>query len=243
MLKVSRTLFIIAGAASVAGCQSILGTLGLADRPEAQEQPFGPRDIAEGRAALAANLPGTAIPAFQRAALNPETAAAAYNGLGVAYAKLQRGDLAERYFTQAAALAPENEAYANNLVMFYASGLAVSTRALAAREKQAGQALAAAIPEPVEETSEVRTLANATITIERPRARLSQSASREIVIAAETPAEPQIRDTQVASAAGLAEADAPGYPIRIDISGNTPRAAPRAEYPVRVALPKVSDAN
>jgi hypothetical protein len=121
--------------------------------------------------------------------------------------------------------------------MFYASGLAVSTRALAAREKQAGQALAAAIPAaPVEEASEVRTLANATITIERPRARLTQTASREIVVAAAVPAEAP-RDPQVASAA------APEYPVRIDIGGKAPRAAPRSDYPVRVALPRVSDAD
>jgi hypothetical protein len=250
MQKISRTLVLIVGAVSVSGCQSILGTLGLADRPDSQQHYFGARDLEEGRAALAANLPGSAIPAFQRATLNPETAAAAYNGLGVAYARLQRGDLAERFFTQATVLDRENEAYANNLMMFYHSELAGSTRALAAREQEARQALAAAIVDPVENTSEVRTVANATITIERPKARLSQSTRREILVTTESRAEQPARNSQVASAAGLPHvgdarsgAVAPEYPIRIDISGKVPRSAPRAEYPIRITLPRVADAN
>jgi hypothetical protein len=252
MRKISGALILVAGAVSVAGCQSILGPLGLAKRPDVHEDRFGPSDLAEGRTALAANLPGNAIPAFQRATLNPETAAAAYNGLGVAYARLRRGDLAERFFTQATILDRENETYATNLTMFYASDLAVSTRTLAAREKQAGEVLAeaAVVVDPVEAASEVRTVANATITIERPRVRLSRAADREILVAAEARATPQARVPQVASSArlpaagaGRSDAAAPVYPIRIDISRQVPKAAPRTEYPVRIALPSASDAN
>ena len=250
MHKISRTVLLIAGAMSVAGCQSILAPLGLANRADRQQPAFGATDLVEGREALAANLPGKAIPAFQRATLNPETEAAAYNGLGVAYARLQRGDLAERYFRLANALDRENETYATNLVMFYASDLAVSTRALAARESETEQALAAAIVEPVEEVRDVRTVANATITIERPVTRLSQTAGRELLVSAEARAEPRARDAQVAvadlpsvSGAPQTDAAAPPYPIRIDIGGKVPKAAPRATYPIRIALPTVADAN
>lgn len=58
---------------------------------------------------------GLAISLFRQAAEADPQSAAAQNGLGVAYAKLGRPDLARSHFEQAAALAPNNLAYGRNL--------------------------------------------------------------------------------------------------------------------------------
>jgi Flp pilus assembly protein TadD len=68
-----------------------------------------------GRAYLAAGNTGLAIEAFQHALGTGEPPAPALNGLGVAYARLDRFETAQRLFQQAIALAPENEQYAANM--------------------------------------------------------------------------------------------------------------------------------
>src|SRR3546814_7754482 len=70
------------------------------------------------------------------AALNPDAAPEAYNGLGVAYARLGRADLAERYFKMALSMEGTNPRFAANLERFYNSPLANSSRALAMRAKE-----------------------------------------------------------------------------------------------------------
>ncbi len=76
--------------------------------------PYGPATQA-GRDNLRANQTGLAIEAFNRALASGEEPAAAYNGLGVGYARLGRPDLAYRFFSKAAASDPGNLAYARNL--------------------------------------------------------------------------------------------------------------------------------
>src|SRR3546814_9961813 len=65
-----------------------------------------------------------------------DSAAEAYNGLGVAYAKLGRADLAERYFKMALSMDGTNPRFAANLDRFYNSPLGNSSRALAMRAKE-----------------------------------------------------------------------------------------------------------
>lgn len=69
-----------------------------------------------GRQQLADGSPGLAIEAFQRALASGEPVGPAVNGMGVAYARIARFDLAQRYFEQAAASDPANPQYADNLV-------------------------------------------------------------------------------------------------------------------------------
>jgi tetratricopeptide (TPR) repeat protein len=68
-----------------------------------------------GRRQLAEGQTGLAIEYFQRAMASGEPIAPAVNGLGVAYARLDRFDLAQRYFQQAIASDPVNPQYADNL--------------------------------------------------------------------------------------------------------------------------------
>ena len=66
--------------------------------------PSGNSDLAMGRQALADGQYGTAIAALRFARLDPACSAEATNALGVAYARIGRDDLAERYFREALAL-------------------------------------------------------------------------------------------------------------------------------------------
>jgi tetratricopeptide (TPR) repeat protein len=74
-----------------------------------------------GRAQLADGQPGLAIASFQRALSNGEPVAPALNGLGVAYARLDRDDLAERFFREAMAVDPANSRYSENLALLMRS--------------------------------------------------------------------------------------------------------------------------
>src|SRR3546814_13341744 len=85
---------------------------------------------------LRAGHPANAIQQFRLAALDPGSAAEAFNGLGVAYAKLGRADLAERYFKMALSMDGTNPRFAANLDRFYNSPLGNSSRALAMRAKE-----------------------------------------------------------------------------------------------------------
>jgi hypothetical protein len=105
---------------ALGGCQ-FLGNLHLAgksrDNHASGELAAVTYGIAlqEGRGYLRGNMPGLAIDAFNRALASGEDPAAAYNGLGVAYARLGRADLAYRFFSKATMSDPANPAYAHNL--------------------------------------------------------------------------------------------------------------------------------
>jgi len=76
-----------------------------------------------GRRALDNGNSGLAIEAFRQAMASGEEPAPAFNGLGVAYARIGRVDLAQRYFEQATALVPNEPRYQANLARLIASPL------------------------------------------------------------------------------------------------------------------------
>lgn len=109
-------LLMVAVTAIVTGCGSPLSRV----RPVAgvSEQlmaaPVNP-DLAEGRRALADGRYVAAVAALRLARLDPDCAAEAANGMGVAYALLGRTDLAERYFREAVARDPQDRRFSGNL--------------------------------------------------------------------------------------------------------------------------------
>lgn len=129
----------------LSGCQSVLNTLGFnssaSSRP-ALAQAIGEPDLVAGQEALRAGNISQAIASFRLAMLDPGSQADASNGLGIAYARLGRADLAERYFLQATEIAPKGEKYAANLMRFYESDLARTAQAKALRVQQAALARA-----------------------------------------------------------------------------------------------------
>lgn len=75
----------------------------------------GSRVIDEASMNLRQGNISAAVANFQIAAMDPNSAAAAYNGLAISYARLGRDDLAFRYFQTAARLEPANPRFTANL--------------------------------------------------------------------------------------------------------------------------------
>lgn len=116
---VLNTLAVI-GLVALGGCKFI-GSLHLSGNShrieaagELAQSSYGP-NTQQGRDYLRYNLNGLAIDSFNRAMASGEDPAAAYNGLGVAYARLGRTDLAYRFFRKATMSDPANPTYAHNL--------------------------------------------------------------------------------------------------------------------------------
>ncbi len=125
----ARAVVLIALSVPLGACNSFLGIRFARHAPHAAPTPEAAPAAAmlatpvradsatsAGRRQLADGQPGLAIESFQRALANGESIAPAVNGLGVAYARLERFDLAQRYFQQAIASDPANPQYADNLV-------------------------------------------------------------------------------------------------------------------------------
>jgi tetratricopeptide (TPR) repeat protein len=140
MKKVPATLAALAVVMPLSGCQSFINAFNFGDHTRSTQPLFGQADLEEGRRLLADGQYGNAIPALQRAALNRQTAPDAANALGVAYARIGRGDLAERYFRAAVTLSPQDAKFAANLERFYASDLAQDMRTLHAQKEEARKA-------------------------------------------------------------------------------------------------------
>ena len=115
-----RKLLVCTCFAALGGCQ-FLGSLHLTHRSQAaaendpQLAAASQTYIQAGRDHLRAGRPGLAIDAFNLALSGGEDPAAAYNGLGVAYARIGRSDLAFRFFRKAVNSDPQNPVYVRNL--------------------------------------------------------------------------------------------------------------------------------
>lgn len=123
-----RALALIALSAPLGACNSFLGihfARHAAPVPEIRLQPQSAQAAADaaggqsatalGRRQLAEGQVGLAIETFRKALAGGEPIAPAVNGLGVAYARIGRFDLAQRYFEQAIASDPVEPKYADNL--------------------------------------------------------------------------------------------------------------------------------
>jgi Flp pilus assembly protein TadD len=117
-----RLTCLVAAAVSLGGCQSFPLTSWMfkKDRPASEAGPVLAGNTAgaleEGTAFLREGNLSAAVASFRIAQLDRATTADASNGLGVAYAKLGRLDLAERYFQAAILSDPDNTRYAANLL-------------------------------------------------------------------------------------------------------------------------------
>ena len=167
MRDICSKLAIIAVAAfSLSGCGTIHSVFGghSARMPDLKiSAPANPETAIalatqEGRGHLDKGETGLAIEAFQRALSLGAPSAPALNGMGVAFARLGRYELAHRYFEEAAAIDPSNERYAANLArlnrspafaMRYPGDFAAAVmNSLASKPQQAAPALASAEQQP-----------------------------------------------------------------------------------------------
>ena len=185
---------------------------------------FGADQLNQGRQALLHGRTADAIDAFIIARSYPEHAAAAYNGLAVAYSRIGRNDLTERYFQAAVALAPQEDKYRSNLALFYsrnvaprAAAVAVAAEAVPVAQTAGTDALLAGAtpmvvarsPNPVA----ARQLAGG-ITARTSPARLQRVSAKEVRVGAPAAA------TRVAHqpVIHVGRTAAPVYPVRITLS-------------------------
>jgi tetratricopeptide (TPR) repeat protein len=114
-----RAAALIALSIPLGACNSFLGIHFARHTPRAAPPavtvPTAQSATAIGRQQLADGQTGLAIESFRRALASGEEVAPALNGMGVAYARLERFDLAQRYFQQAMASDPANPKYGDNL--------------------------------------------------------------------------------------------------------------------------------
>lgn len=118
-LKIAPLMLVVV---ATSGCQSPLlkgwGFMKAPSQPSGFTRQAADAELAleEGRAYLRSGQLAAAVASFRIARTDPETAAEASNGLGVAYAKIGRMDLADRYFRTAMALKPSEDRFAANLL-------------------------------------------------------------------------------------------------------------------------------
>lgn len=115
-----RKLLVCSCFVALGGCQ-FLGSLHLTKRApvtgagDARLASASRSYTQAGRDHLRGGSPGLAIDAYNLALAGGEDPAAAYNGLGVAYARIGRPDLAYRFFHKAVMSDPHNPVYTRNL--------------------------------------------------------------------------------------------------------------------------------
>lgn len=248
-MKPATTLVLAALATSLGGCQSLVNAFDFSRNSSASQYQIGQGDLDEGREHLRAGRVGNALAPLHRAALNPQTSGDALNALGVAYAKLGRADLAERYFLAAVKTDRENERYAANLDRFYRSDLARDMRLLHAQRERARESyteFASKAPErPFEPEEEARLVRSGgetrSITISRAQTSTRVSVGGPVTSKVE-PAPQRVRVSggtlRPSNSARPAEVSsrttgASGYPARVRIGS----AEQQPGYPVRVRLP------
>lgn len=236
------------------GCQSLWGSgriavrapEAVAGRTAAVAAGHGEEQLGEGRKALDAGNTVAAITAFRLARMSPASAAAASNGLAVAYSRLGRHDLTERYFREAIVLAPDEPKYHANLARFHGLHPAESipqaapTPAMAqAAQAQPAMAAAAAVPA-ASRAPAARPVALARgVVAWTPQARIQRISRNEVRIGAPANEAAPVRRR-------LAWVDnaepRPRYPVRVAIpvmgqpASTAARAPSRSAYPVRVEI-------
>lgn len=149
MRKFATMAGLMLAAASLGGCQSILGGKSAeAETGRLDMADYYQMRLAAGRANLAAGRPASAIVAFRQASYDARFAGEAYNGMAVAFDQIGRADLAARYFARAVAAAPEDERFVRNLAKFEArTGMAATAQPASAHDAVSDHAPAQASAE------------------------------------------------------------------------------------------------
>jgi tetratricopeptide (TPR) repeat protein len=214
------------------GCKSIFSAHGFShikvkvadDQLLAQ---YGQKQIAIGREALENGEYGLALIAFRNVERDPAYAAAAHNGMAIAYDGIGRPDLAERFFKQAIADSPEDKNYQANLQHFYANAIAAPFRT------EQPELLATTITDPLmapdlSRPSVVNIVSadpsGATFRIENQALVLRRVSDHEVQISRPNvvltaQARRKSRSWNVAAATSVGRSN-PTYPVRLAISPN-----------------------
>ncbi len=121
-------------AALLGGCQSLRSNAhnlqaGIRLPAVVDSKAFATQQLAAGKTSLDSRNYASAVQAFREAALDPMLAAAAHNGMAVAYVGMGRNDLGRRYFGMAITEDSQNPRYQANLSRLDTSINAATSRA------------------------------------------------------------------------------------------------------------------
>ena len=251
----TRVALFLACAGLLSGCQWFGGgraSLRSSEMARHIPEDFGSDQLAAGRAALSQGRVSEAIDSFMVARLYPEHAAAAHNGLAVAYSQIGRSDLAERFFRTAIALAPADERFRSNLALFYErNGVSRTAGHDAVKLIQTSRLPASIAPDEdaaaaSSEPSRVAEIARAGgVTVQASGSRLRRVSARESIVV-ERAGRAEARQVALSSPArARIVAARQAYPIRIKLPASSspisvsarPVASSAAGYPVRITLP------
>lgn len=217
-----RAAVLALAAVQLGGCSSFLGlNFARHSTPEAAPaaEASAPAFTEAGRRHLTQGQTGLAVETFQKALGSGEAQAPALNGLGVAFARLGRFDLAHRYFSQAMAIDPADTRYADNMTRLMRSP-ALATRRDADIAAQAQLA--------------ARTAAEPAVAAKPAVGQIQRLSRGEVRIVTAPPrAQPIARAAQNASAAGFKPI------IRVAFAD---KQADESQDFVRIQLPAPKDA-
>ena len=162
----TKLAVIVSGALALTGCSTFNSIFGFRSdgmpeqgvRLSDEAESAISLAVKEGREHLHKGETGLAIESYQRALSMDGTSPEALNGMGVAYARLGRYEVAYRLFSEAAILNPADERYAANLsrltrspafAMRHDGDIAeAATNAVARNERDALKPVASAEPRP-----------------------------------------------------------------------------------------------
>lgn len=236
MRKIANIAGIVLVAATLGGCQSVFGSNSASVDPSTIDMgDYFESRLAMGKLHLEANRPTRAITAFRQASYDPRYAGEAFNGMAIAYDRIDRPDLAQRYFARAVAAAPKDERFARNLARLEGRGPVMAPVypelepiELAVREAEKPQ-----LHGPVTVETRPVDVAGAVAVESRPTVRVARVTQGQVAVSKQ--AEPAVR-------MALSDIDSP---VRVETSRSAlrvtqqvrrSRMARKASYPIRIVL-------
>lgn len=241
MTTKSTIAMTLAMGVALSGCQAIFGSrtanLESADRASlAQQEAAVNPALDQGRQLLKAGRIAQAVELLRVAQRDPDSMADASNALGVAYAKLGRHDLADRYFRMALALEPGDARFASNMLRLQRDHNLALRRAaeeeqlaLRAREEQERREIASREAE----EGRIQRVSRGQVQIRTGGATPVSAPRMEVLALNSSKPEPEVETVE-----GAEEAAKPkSYPVTIDFSNAARKAsASDKQYPVRVYI-------
>lgn len=232
---------------TLSGCQAIFGPrtahIDTASQPAMAQQQVNPA-LDQGRQLLKAGRIAQAIELLRVAQRDPSSMAEASNGLGVAYAKLGRHDLADRYFKMALSLEPSDTRFAANMIRLQRDyDLSTKRQEEAVRLAKKAEEERLARQARIVEQGRIERVSRGQVSI-RTHSAASDSAPRTEVFAmnsrsaAEDAPRPEVNvEAGVESDSGTTSK---GYPVTIDFKRSprprTNTSSNQGQYPVRVYI-------
>lgn len=237
MNDIARLMLCSIALATTTACQFFPGSTSAISSTAQGAGDYYSRQLEDGRAHLAAGRTTLAIESFRVAARDPQVAAKALNGMAISYDRLQRPDLARRYFTQGLAAAPDDEQITRNLARFEVR------QGVLALQRSERQATLAAAHQFLDQhpLGQVAPTAQAAAEPLKPAPALRLPREVQLVSSASgislqrSAASAAVQPARVMVAK---RAPASDYPVRIEFSRQaaTPAAPVANAYPVRIAL-------